>query len=173
MPAGLLAGWAVCDQRGWRGQALVLGLEDLQALPHHQGARGRLHRRGLAPARDQQGAPPACFWLPERGCMIGSLHFAQEQLRKAVRPLPACKVMHSAVNGSASRARCHLLCLSLGLPSCTCKSGNMVEGCALATPEFAGKQQPSASAGGFVRCLGLNKTLYYACRWQLVAGTGR
>ncbi len=55
MPAKLLAGRALCAERGWGGAAVVLGLEDLQALPHHQGARERLHRRRVEPPGELQG----------------------------------------------------------------------------------------------------------------------
>ena len=36
MPARILARWALRAERRWRGQALVLGLEDMQGVPHHQ-----------------------------------------------------------------------------------------------------------------------------------------
>lgn len=37
MPARILARRALRAERGWRGQALVLGLEDMQGIPHYQG----------------------------------------------------------------------------------------------------------------------------------------
>ena len=55
LPAVLFPRWALCGL-GWRWrQGLVLGLEELQAVPKHQSARWGVHRCRLAPSGEQQG----------------------------------------------------------------------------------------------------------------------